>query len=246
MLNSESICEIQRKKINRPRMKELLIQELPNCFKKGEQKQPLCIGIHLQVHSHYKDDARFEPKTLQTGINKYCCGEKYLKTIIEGASRIDIDGHPVGIVTAEEAAFAQGKLQHHEEQRKKKELEKARKKATQPSKSTLISKPISLEELRKKSRNNASRRIVYTFKGSNKKRKTRQICKKNGAQKIIEKILRLLQNSENSAILRDFSIGGKKHKNGKRLSVAFLCFSAANRERSKIAPFMSFAKASPN
>jgi len=34
------------------------------------------------------------------------------------------------------------------------------------------------------------------------------------------------QNSENSGILRDFSIGAKKHKNGKRRCVTFLCFFA--------------------
>jgi len=33
-----------------------------------------------------------------------------------------------------------------------------------------------------------------------------------------------LQNSENSGILRDFSVGEKKCKNGKRLSVTFLHF----------------------
>jgi hypothetical protein len=40
--------------------------------------------------------------------------------------------------------------------------------------------------------------------------------------------------------LRDFSIGDKKHKNDKRLSVVFLCFSVAHRKRSKNTPFYEF------
>jgi hypothetical protein len=40
-----------------------------------------------------------------------------------------------------------------------------------------------------------------------------------------------LQTQENRGILRDFSIGDKKHKNDKRLSVVFLCFSVAHRKR---------------
>ena len=71
-------------------MKEQLIQELPDCFKKGDSKQPLCIAIHLQVHTHYKDDARFEPALIQQGLNRYCNSPKYIKNIITNAPRINI------------------------------------------------------------------------------------------------------------------------------------------------------------
>lgn len=130
-------------------MKDLLIQELPQCFKKGDQKQPLCIGIHIQVHSHYKDDDRFEPKALQDGLNRYFNGIKYLKKIIEGVPRIDIHGQQVGIVTANEAAYARDRLQL-EEQRKEQQLKSVQQKTFQPVKSKTIPKPISLDELRKK------------------------------------------------------------------------------------------------
>ena len=51
--------------------------------------------------THYKDDVRFEPAMIQKGLNRYCMGEKYARTIVEGAARIDIHGNPLGIVTAE-------------------------------------------------------------------------------------------------------------------------------------------------
>lgn len=101
----------KRKNSKAFRMKELLVQEFPNCFKKGDAKQPLCIGIHIQVHAHYKDDARFEPSLIQQGLNKYCFSPKYIKKIITGTPRINIHGAPTNIVTAEEESYAKKKLQ---------------------------------------------------------------------------------------------------------------------------------------
>ncbi len=142
------------------RMKDVLIQELPNCFKKGDQKLPLCLGIHIQVHTHYKDETRFEPKLIQKGLNKYCSGTNYLSKIIEGVPRIDIHGKSVGIVTAEEATYSLHELQKRKDQQQKKMVEKAqallKKTETQqpplqPSKPKEMPKPISLEELKKRS-----------------------------------------------------------------------------------------------
>jgi len=53
-----------------------------------------------------------------------------------------------------------------------------------------------------------------------------------------------LQNSENSGILRDFSIGDKKRKNGKRLSVTFLRFLSPIEKDPKDRIALSFANAS--
>ena len=42
---------------------------------------------------------------------------------------------------------------------------------------------------------------------------------------------------QKSRLLRDFSREAKKHKNGKCLSITFLCFSSFPRKRSKRLPF---------
>lgn len=99
-------------------MKELLKQELPQCFKSGDKKQPLKVGIHLQLHFHYKDDPRFEPQDLQKGLNSYASTPAYLVKIVEGAIRIDLHGNPVGQVTADDEAFAKRRLEKLEEQLK--------------------------------------------------------------------------------------------------------------------------------
>ena len=51
MSNLENTSEVKRKNSKPNRMKDFIVQDLPNCFRNGEQKQPLCIGIHLQVHT---------------------------------------------------------------------------------------------------------------------------------------------------------------------------------------------------
>lgn len=115
--NSESeVFVIKRKKKRKVEgVKAALKEEFPNCFKSGDEKLPLKIGIHLQLHFHYKDDPRFDPQELQKGLNAYASSPKYLAKIVEGAVRVDIYGNPVAHVTAEEAADAQKKLKIREE-----------------------------------------------------------------------------------------------------------------------------------
>lgn len=109
---SENNVLVKRRMNRREQMKELLKLEFPNCFKSGDEKMPLKIGIHLQLHSHYKDDSRFDPQIIQKGLNSYSSSPKYLSKIVEGASRMDINGNPEGIVTAQEAAYAKGRLKY--------------------------------------------------------------------------------------------------------------------------------------
>lgn len=110
----DEVLVIKRKKKKVEGVKAALKEEFPNCFKSGNEKLPLKIGIHLQLHFHYKDDSRFYPEDLQKGINAYASSPKYLAKIVEGAVRVDIDGNPVGRVTADEAADAQNKLKIRE------------------------------------------------------------------------------------------------------------------------------------
>lgn len=98
----------QKQKVQQ--IKNMFKEDFPNCFKSGEEKLPLKIGIHLQVHFHYRDDTRFEPQLIQQGLNSYAMTPKYLSKIIEGAPRVDINGNPAGQVTAEEALYAKSKL----------------------------------------------------------------------------------------------------------------------------------------
>jgi sRNA-binding protein len=85
----------------------LLRKELPKCFKKTENKQPLKNEIDLDLIKYYKNDDRFTQEELNLALYFYTHGKQYLELIIEGAKRIDLKGKAVSKVTAAEAEYAQ-------------------------------------------------------------------------------------------------------------------------------------------
>jgi ProP effector len=85
---------------------EILKNELPKCFRRGNAKLPLAIGIHESVLAHFKNDGRFDADTLKKAIRLYVKGTKYLTSIIEGTPRIDINGDPVSTVKKSDELFA--------------------------------------------------------------------------------------------------------------------------------------------
>jgi ProP effector len=84
---------------------ELLASTWPNCFAvKFRDRRPLKIGIADDVAAAVEGaitseelDAAFAVYTRQTG---------YLRALRQGAARIDLDGNPAGVVTADQAATA--------------------------------------------------------------------------------------------------------------------------------------------
>ena len=85
---------------------EILKTELPECFRRGDAKIPLAIGIHETVLKHYENDVRFDASTIINAIRIYCRGKKYISTIIEGSPRININGKAVSVVNPSEASHA--------------------------------------------------------------------------------------------------------------------------------------------
>lgn len=85
---------------------ETLKQELPLCFKRNGFKQPLKIDIHKDVLAYYRQDKRFTPRILGKVIGLYTKGKAYLKTLQEGADRIDLKGEAVDKVTLKQAEYA--------------------------------------------------------------------------------------------------------------------------------------------
>lgn len=72
-------------------------------------KQPLMIGI---LQSVLKADKKLRKSQVKMAIGNYVGGRTYLRNMVEGAVRIDLDGQPSGqIVTAEEAAYSLALLQ---------------------------------------------------------------------------------------------------------------------------------------
>lgn len=93
---------------------ELLKVYFPGSFKSMSEVKPLKIGI--------KEDLLKRLSTLETivtedkacmvkSLSYYVNTQSYHKCVVAGAERVDLDGQPAGIVTAEEAKYSVEKQQ---------------------------------------------------------------------------------------------------------------------------------------
>lgn len=95
--------------------REFLHRKFPLAFMGfGEFKRPLKLGIHLDIIRAL--DANGEVVTyermgcIDLAIKDYTSGAGYLRAMVAGAERIDLDGKPAGTVSPEHAAEAATRL----------------------------------------------------------------------------------------------------------------------------------------
>jgi sRNA-binding protein len=86
-------------------MRQGLQNRFPLAFMGFEApKRPLMVGILQAVLAA---DPKLRKSQVKAAIGNYVGGRTYLRSMIEGAVRIDLDGNPSGqTVTAEEAAYS--------------------------------------------------------------------------------------------------------------------------------------------
>jgi sRNA-binding protein len=85
--------------------RELLVERFPAAFMpKGAQKLPLKVGIFDDLCLAAPD---VDVRHLRWAINDYCAGPKYLRNLINGATRINLLGNEAGFVNEEAAAVAE-------------------------------------------------------------------------------------------------------------------------------------------
>ena len=97
---------------------ELLKAHYPQCFKDPNDLQPLKVGIKQDLVKHLsaREDIIIADKSCMIkSLSYYVTTMNYFKSVLEGSSRIDLEGHPAGTVTADEARYSteqfQAKLQ---------------------------------------------------------------------------------------------------------------------------------------
>jgi ProP effector len=89
---------------------ELLASTWPRCFSvKLADRRPLKVGIRKDIAA--SAEGAITPDELGAALRIYTSHKRYLRTLREGAHRIDLDGNPVGVVTANEAAAARGRVE---------------------------------------------------------------------------------------------------------------------------------------
>jgi ProP effector len=82
-----------------------LVELHPNCFR--QPRQPLKIGIHNDVIGRQME---LQPGLIVSALRTYTRSVGYLETLKAGAARIDLEGNPVGTVTAADEADAKRKI----------------------------------------------------------------------------------------------------------------------------------------
>ena len=85
----------------------LLSEKFPKAF--NGRRQPLKLGIHRDVEAALADAATVT--AIKQALHFYVTNQGYIEAIKAGASRIDLDGNPAGVVTTEEAHDAMVRLQ---------------------------------------------------------------------------------------------------------------------------------------
>ena len=80
------------------------VKQYPNAFApRGQACKPLKIGIH-------KDIAGFPKSVVRKFLHSYTIQPRYFLALQAGSPRVDLQGLPVGAVTAEDAAYAAERL----------------------------------------------------------------------------------------------------------------------------------------
>src|SRR5262249_10980879 len=87
----------------------LLAEFYPKCFSiYEERRRPLKLNIHLDIQAAL--DSAITPAELHRALGTYCSNPIYLGHTRTGAWRLDLNGEPAGVVTADEEAHARETL----------------------------------------------------------------------------------------------------------------------------------------
>jgi ProP effector len=87
----------------------LLAEQFPKCFAVYERRRrPLKVGIYGELLAAL--DGAITERELHAALGVYTSNLEYLRTLVAGAARIDLNGTPVGTVTREEAEHAKERL----------------------------------------------------------------------------------------------------------------------------------------
>jgi ProP effector len=82
-----------------------LAELYPSCFR--QLRQPLKIGIHNDIVARHP---QLRPSLIASALKTYTRSLGYLETLKAGSARIDLEGNPVGTVTAADEEDAKRKI----------------------------------------------------------------------------------------------------------------------------------------
>lgn len=115
------------------------LQQLSEAYPKTFDRRnvrPLKIGIQDDLIA----DEKLAKNKIKRALASYVRSINYLRSLQEGAERVDIQGESAGTVTAEEAAHAKGKLNEINKQRREKQREQEKQERISAKLEALVTK----------------------------------------------------------------------------------------------------------
>lgn len=104
-----------------------LCEKFPNCFSLEGDAKPLKIGLFQDVAEALADDDSVSKTQLRQAMRRYTNSWRYLRSIKEGAQRVDLQGEACGEIDAQHVEHAQLTLKESQEQAKARKQEHAKK-----------------------------------------------------------------------------------------------------------------------
>ena len=92
-----------------------LYETFPLCFIAEGEAKPLKIGLFQDLAERLADDSKVSKTQLRIAIRRYTNSWRYLKSIKEGAQRVDLDGNACGELEAEHIEHAQQALKESQD-----------------------------------------------------------------------------------------------------------------------------------
>jgi ProP effector len=93
---------------------DLLAATWPRCFSAPlSGRRPLKVGIGKEITA--AAEGAITPEELDAALRLYTTQKGYLQKLREGAHRVDLDGNPAGMVTADHAARARRYIERIEQ-----------------------------------------------------------------------------------------------------------------------------------
>ncbi|RYV01613.1 RNA chaperone ProQ [Shewanella sp. OPT22] len=108
-----------------------LYEIFPQCFVAEGEAKPLKIGLFQDLADKLAEDPKVSKTQLRVALRRYTSSWRYLKSIKEGAVRVDLDGNPCGELEAEHIEHAQKTLKESQERAKQRRQEKEAKLAAE-------------------------------------------------------------------------------------------------------------------
>ncbi len=92
-----------------------LAEKFPACFTVEGPVKPLKVGIFQELAQALAEDDKVSKTQLRQALRHYTSSWRYLKSIKEGAQRVNLSGEEIEAIDAEQASFAAKTLKESQE-----------------------------------------------------------------------------------------------------------------------------------